>query len=97
MKVPVLGAQQQSFINYQHNKQTLESDSQNNHYKAVNVELIKRGDLHSFKQADMLFNRANAYANMTMQAQRMLSGYQSVALDERKETIRQMLGVDLYA
>ncbi|GEM_PF-5216455 len=97
MKVSVLNAQLQPFVNQQQNKQKLDSGIKNVAEKPINVELINSGDKRSFEHAEMLFKRANAYAGLTMQAQRMLTGYEGVVLNERKETIRQMLGVDIYA
>lgn len=97
MKVSVLSAQQQPFVNDQYKKPKQVEDVKGSHEKQVSVELVNSGDVRSKSQADMIFQRANAYAKLSMQAQRMLSGYEGVVLNERKESIRKMLGVDLYA
>lgn len=64
---------------------------------AIEGEFIKVGDSTSFSGAQHIFERANQYAQMTKSAQNGLQAYTSLEVESTRETLRGLMGVDLYA
>lgn len=65
--------------------------------KVVEGEFIKIGDSVSFTEAESLFERANQYAQLSNSAQNGLQAYTSIDAQNKREELRRLMGVDLYA
>ncbi len=67
----------------------------------LDAQYVKRLDESNEQQAKELFERANQYKEAIKQApeknQQSLNVYRSLDMLEQKETIQNMMGVDLYA
>jgi hypothetical protein len=63
----------------------------------IEGEFIKIGDMVSFNEAENLFDRAHQYAQMTSSAQNGLQAYTSIDVENKREALRRLMGVDLYA
>lgn len=63
----------------------------------IEGEFIKIGDSVSFSQAENLFDRANKYAELSNNAQNGLQAYTAIDTENKREALRRLMGVDLYA
>lgn len=64
---------------------------------AIEGEFIKIGDSVTQDDAQNLFERANQYAQLSANAQNGLQAYTAIDTENKREALRQLMGVDLYA
>lgn len=88
---------QQRFVNQQNDHQAASPAKLEDNLPTTQVQLVRVGDDHAKEQADYLFERANAFAKLSTQGQRMILGYESVAREQQRDAVRQVMGVDLFA
>jgi len=60
-------------------------------------EFIKTGDSTNFTHARDIFERANQFALLTNNAQNGLQSYTFSDTQDKREALRHLMGVDLYA
>jgi hypothetical protein len=63
----------------------------------IEGEFIKIVEHASFDQAENLFEHANQYAKMTNNAQNGLQAYTAIDTQNKRNALRDLMGVDLYA
>jgi hypothetical protein len=67
----------------------------------IEGEFVKIGDSVSFSEAENLFERANQYAQMnadiSKSAHNGLQAYTAIDTETKREALRSLMGVDLYA
>lgn len=64
---------------------------------ALEGDIIKIGDASSFIEAQDMFERANQFNKISNNAQNGIQAYTSQDIETRRETVRELMGVDLYA
>lgn len=63
----------------------------------IEGELLKMGDSVSASHANDLFNRSSAFKEFPYQVQHGLKSYTSLEMNETRESLKAIMGVDLYA
>ena len=96
--VSVIGSNQLNFVNQQNVAGKIQSvtEKTDENEKPIEVVFVKSGDSRTQKQAEDVFQRANAFADLSMQAKRMVTGYAKIELEASREQFSQLLGVDIY-
>ena len=64
--------------------------------KTYNTQKIN-ADFKAFEDNEALFSRGNAYADIAAKTQKQLNAYETVALANKRDAVKQMFGVDLFA
>lgn len=70
---------------------------QNPSKKVLEGDVIKRGEPDNFAQADDIFKRAEYFKSLSSSVKQGIQAYTSIDNEFKREQIKLMMGVDLYA
>jgi len=59
--------------------------------------IVKLGSKQNMADAEAMFERANSYANVSAKIQKNIAAYEAIEVSQKRESLSQMMGVDLYA
>lgn len=97
---------QSLFVNSFENNQTRnekvdtkahQQSEQSDQKKVIQGQVIRKGEAQSFTQADDIFERANYYDSLPSSTKEGLKAYTSIDNEIKRDQIKQMMGIDLYA
>lgn len=99
---PIRSLPAQVFLNNQSpNKTNNIGIKQGQHSVVADLEtphdVVKKGNIETMSNADDLLSRGNAYADASAKIQKNLDAYHEVASAAKRETLSQLMGVDIYA
>ncbi len=80
-----------------YDSKTQQTDADKQSLKPLEGEYIKIGDSVGFAQAEELFEHTNRYAAMPSKVHNGLQAYTSIDMANKREALRSLMGVDLYA
>ncbi len=70
---------------------------QNAPKKVLEGHIIKRGESENFAQADGIFERAEYFKSLSSSVKQGIQAYTSIDNEVKREQIKSMMGVDIYA
>lgn len=97
----IFPVKQSLFVNRQAQAATQTNDAVKNTNGSspavIEGEYIKIGDFASFSQAKSLFETANQFASLSNNAQNGLQAYTALDAQNKRDELKRLMGVDLYA
>ncbi|MGQ8364039.1 hypothetical protein [Glaciecola sp. 1036] len=97
---PIRSLQGQLFVNenpVQPKHKAVDPVKQQDTYQSTTNDFVKSATETTEAVLEQVFARADTYAGISSSAQKSLEAYHQVEINHKREVVKTLLGVDLYA